>query len=203
MNKILTVLLVEDDDEFAFLVQKKISKDDRLVFLGHASDKDSCISMAKYLKPDVVVMDLSLSSNDFDGTEGIKAAKEIRITTDAKIVFLTAHDDSEIIKKASKKAFASGYILKSQHQTFNDDLYHAAVSTTTPLKEFIKECVLSDLTHAERAVLDGILKKNIIGNTDILSGLSSTKTIANQKSSILAKLELKNEKELVKVFSNW
>lgn len=200
MNNKVSVLLVEDDGEYAFLVEKKIAQDDRLLFLGCASCKVSSIEMAQNLRPDVVVMDLSLSNGEYDG---IEAAKEIRMTTEARIVFLTAHEDSDIMKKASKKAFASGYIFKSQHQTYTDEIYYAVKSRTTPQKGFIKELVLNQLTHAERAVLDHIIEGKIIGNNYISPGGSSPKTIANQKRSILRKLELKNDKELLKVFDNW
>ena len=145
-------------------------------------------------------MDIELRKSD---TDGIEAAKEIRRKTDAKIMFLTSREDPKTLDDAITKAFASGYIFKSQHQTYTDEIYYAATSSTTPQKELIKKIVLSQLTHAERAVLIGILEKKIIGNAYIASEGSSPKTIACQKSSIFRKLGLTSEKELIKVFNNW
>jgi len=203
MNKQVKVLLVEDDYDYAYLVEKKIVKDERLSYLGHAANKTAGVDMARDLQPDIVVMDLSLSNNDLDGAEGVEAAKEIRITTDSKIIFLTAHEDSDIMKNASKKVFASGYLCKSQHNQYTDEIYNAATAMTTPHKEFIKELVLAQLTHAERSILNGLLDGRIKKNTSISFIGSSNKTIANQKSSIFNKLGLKNEKELLHIFSNW
>jgi len=204
MNKKIKVLLVEDDFDYAYLVEKKITKDERLSYVGHAPCKATGIEMARSLQPDVVVMDLSLSSSDLNGIEGVEAAKVIRIATDARIVFLTAHEDSDTMKNASKKAFASGYLCKSQHNQYNDEIFNSATSATTPHKEFIKELVLAQLTYSERSILDGLLDGRIKNNTDTSSLMgSSKKTIANQKSSIFSKLGLKNEKELLHVFGNW
>ena len=204
MDKAVKVLVVDDDSDFARLIEKRIVKDKRLAFVGNAAYSASGVDMARSLQPDVVVMDLSLSGDDDRGYEGVEAAKEIRISTNAKIVLLTAHEDPETMKAASKNAFASAFVCKSHYQTLTDDIYYSATSDT-PQKEFIKELVLNELSPAERAVLDDFIKEKTLGGKGGAYSAcgSCAKTIANQKRSILNKLKLRNTKELMSVFGNW
>ena len=209
------ILLVDDDDEFALLLEKKIRHDERFEYMGHAPDKETGVELARSLLPDVVIMDLALSgtgasagrrtgANGSAVYEGVEAAKEIRTTTSAKVVFLSATDEPETMKTASKRAFASGYVCKSQHQNITDAIYHLA-NESTPHKEFIKELVLSDLTVSERAVLDEYLRERKLGSAGGISDAygSSRKTKLNQRGRIVSKLNLKNADELFNVFNYW
>ena len=192
MNKKIKVLLVEDDNDFVFLIQKMIEGDERLEYVGYAGCKHLGVEMAQKNKPDVIVMDLNLSGSELDG---IEAAKEIRLTTDAKVLLLTSFEQPDIVLSACKKAFASGYIFKSQCSTLADTIYMTATSRT-PQGLLIKELVLNDLTSAER----GVLKELIEGNPVTASASS---TIANQKTSIFKKLGIRNTGTAIRVFKNW
>jgi len=186
------VLLVEDDLDFVFLIRQMIKQEQSLEFLAYAENRADAVTLAKELSPDIVLMDLSLSKSELDG---IEAAREIRIVTAAKILLLTSFEQPEIIIKASKRAFASGYVFKSQCQTLPDIVRKTAISHT-PQEQFIKELVLQELSPAERNVLDTILGG---GN----STQSTMKTVANQKTNIFKKLGLKNTNELVHIFKDW
>jgi len=194
MDRKIKVMLVEDDTDFAFLIQKIIDKDKRLNFVGHAARKKQSIEMARELNPDVVLMDLNLSNSELDG---IEAAREIRLTTDSKVILLTSFEQEETVLGASKQSFASGYIFKSHHMKIADTVYETAVSKT-PQELFIKELLLSELTTAERAVM-----KYLLEGDEYMPASSSAKTIANQKTNIFKKLGLRNTDELINVFKNW
>ncbi|MCL2108272.1 MAG: response regulator [Oscillospiraceae bacterium] len=201
----IKVILVEDDDDFAFLVKKMITANPRLDYLGRASGWATGVEMAQTLNPQITLMDLNLSGSELDG---IEAAKEIRLTTNSKVILLTSYEQPEIVIEASKKSFASGYLFKSDCQNLADTIYKTAISAT-PQEQFIKELVLSELTAAER----GVLNELIAANSDVLSSQfqskpdtvsgSSPKTIANQKTSIFRKLGVRNTGELVGVFRGW
>ena len=191
MSKKIKVLLVEDDLDFAYLIEKVICSDERLDLIGHATNKTSAVNLACGLKPDIVVMDLNLSGADLDG---IEASKEIGILTGSKVLLLTSLEQTDVIINASKKAFASGYIFKSHYETITDTIYNTAVSRT-PQEEFIKELVLSDLSSAERAVFTDMLNEEIN-----LTISSAGKTIANQKTSIYKKLGVRGSDELIRIF---
>lgn len=192
MRKKVSVMLVEDDADFAYLTKKMITQDPRLDFLAHISDRASGVETAKRVRPDIAVVDLNLSGA---GLDGVEAAKEIKLTTGAKILLLTSFEQPDIIISASKRAFASGYVFKSQCQTLADTIYITATSRT-PQEQFIKELALSELTPAERGVLGDLIGDNA-------SCSSSQKTKANQKTSIFRKLGLKNTGELIRAFGDW
>ena len=192
MNKKVKVLLVEDDRDFVFLIQKMIEKDEKLEYVGHADRKELGVQMAQTLKPDIVVMDLNLSGSELDG---IEAAKEIRLTTDAKVLLLTSYEQPDTMLNASKRTFASGYIFKSQCGALADTVYKTATSRT-PQELFIKELVLSELTSAERGVFNDLIEGTAVA-------ASSLSTVANQKTSMFKKLGVRNTDEMVRIFRRW
>jgi len=194
MDKRVKVILVDDDYDFAYLVRDEITRDSRLSYLGHASSKETGIEMSCNLMPDIVIMDLYLVGSCYDG---IEAAKEIRIKTDAKILFLTGLVDQHIMFEANKKAFSSGYVFKTQMNHLADTIYDAATKDT-PHKLEIQESVRKELTPTEMLILNSLIE----GNDNVLS-YAALKTITNHKTKIYKKLGLKSVKELLHVFNNW
>ena len=194
MDSKVSLILVDDNYEFASNFKEIISFDARLDYLGHAASKESGVYMAVELKPDIVVMDLNLSGTALDG---IGAAKEIRSKTGIQVLLLTAYEDEDIILSASKKAFASGYIFKSQFISIADVIYRTARSNTVE-KTRIKDSVLKDLTGAEAAVLKGFVEGDINKYTR-----ASPSTTEKQLMSVYRKLGVKGGKELLRVFWNW
>jgi DNA-binding NarL/FixJ family response regulator len=75
--------------------------------VGLVSDGHAALEATLSLKPDVVVMDISMP-----GMSGIEVVRELkRRGTKAKIVFLTVHQDSDIIA-ACFAAGGLGYVIK-------------------------------------------------------------------------------------------
>jgi len=194
MDKKVRVLLIDDNHEFTSNFEEIISFDERLEYLGAATDKESGVDMSLTLNPDIVVMDLNLSGAALDG---IDAAKEIRVRTGIQILLLTAYEDEDIILSASKKAFASGYIFKSQFMSIADIIYQTAVSKTVE-KTLIKDLLFRDLTNAETAVLKGLIDGDVNKFTH-----ASASTIEKQLSSIFRKLGVRCSKDLLTVFKSW
>lgn len=76
--------------------------------VGTAEDGRELIAAAEQLKPDVIVMDISMPQ-----LNGIGAARKLQKMADApKIVFLTMHADPTFATEAFR-AGAVGYVLKS------------------------------------------------------------------------------------------
>jgi DNA-binding NarL/FixJ family response regulator len=77
--------------------------------IGTASDGKAAVEAESRFHPDVVVMDISMPV-----MSGIDAAKQMRKKgSKAKIVFLTVHQDSDILA-ASKVAGGVGYVVKTR-----------------------------------------------------------------------------------------
>ncbi len=190
MSNRIKVLIVEDDEDFAYLIRQQLIKEADFECIGLATNAKEALEMAYSLSPNIVIMDLNLSVSDFDGVE---VAKDIRIQTGAKVIILTSLESEQAVEYAVKKSFASDYLYKSQFSLLCDTIRYATRGNT-PHQMLIRKIILEDLSVAERSVLDLIVGKNI-------EIKSASKTISNQKTSILKKLGLKNTNELIKLFS--
>jgi Response regulator containing a CheY-like receiver domain and an HTH DNA-binding domain len=189
MTNIIRVLAVENDEDFIYLIRAAIDDQPDMELTGCAAAKEDAIHMAVQQQPDIVLMDLNLSESNLDG---IETAKEIRLSTNAKIIILTAFENPQTVIEASKKSFASGYIFKSQFEFLVDTIRKTAQGHT-PQEQMIRSLILNDLTAAELGVLQSMFAQD-------RRLLSSQKTIANQKTTILRKLGLKNKRDLEKIF---
>lgn len=192
-KKKIKIMIVEDDLDFIYLIKHELECQDDFLFCGYSDNKRDAVKMAEEVKPDIVLMDLNLSSSK--QLEGIEAAREIKLITHAKIILLTGMEDSSVSIEASKKAFASGYVFKSQFEFITETISKTARGRT-PQEDFIKALILSDLSAAEKTVLDLMLGKNI-------QILSAEKTIANQKTKIFKKLGVKNSNDLLRLLGEY
>ena len=192
MEKTIKVILIENDIDFVFLLSQLINTDTSLSFLGYATGKTDGIRLACEVNPDIVLMDLNLSSNELDG---IEASIEIRRLTNAKVIILTSFEDFETVIHACIHSFASGYLFKTQSEAILPYIKQTA-NGHTPHEYMIRSLILGQLTTAERTILEKILGNPI----DIYS---SNKTIANQKTNIFKKLGLKNQKEVMHIMGDY
>lgn len=188
MEKI-KILFAEDDPDFVYLINQLLTNEPDFAVLGHTDNKKDAIAMAQNVFPDIVLMDLNLSSS---GLDGIEAARQIRLSTNAKVILLTAFEQPDITIEASKKSFANGYIYKSQYELIPGTIRKTAKGHT-PQENFIKALIMDDLSEAEKSVFQLMLGKQV--------GIaSSEKTIANQKTQIFKKIGVKNSLELLHLF---
>lgn len=105
--KKLRILLVDDHQMIREGLRLLINAQKDMVVAGEASNGEEALARARELKPDVVVMDLSMPKmNGLQATERLKAERpEIRV------VALTAHEDEGYLRQLVS-AGASGYVLK-------------------------------------------------------------------------------------------
>lgn len=185
----IRILSVEEDRDFCSFMSRQLGKEEDLELIGWAHDRKSAVELAEKLRPDIVLMDFFMTS--CEPMEGIEAAREIRFASRAKLIFLTGVEEPQTSIEACKRAFASGYIYKRQLE-FVPLTVRKTAAGHTPQEEFIKALILSDLSAAERTVLDMILGKDI-------RLLSAEKTIANQKTNICRKLGVRHPSELIRL----
>lgn len=183
-------MLVEDDQDFVFLVRRMAEREPDLELVGCAANKDDAIRLCCELQPDIVLMDLNLSSS---GLEGIAASREICRRTDAQVIILTSYENPQTVVESCVKSMASGYVFKSQFNIIADTV-RKTVNGHTPQLYLINSLILAELSPAERAVFDAILDNDIYTP-------SSQKTIANQKTNVYKKLGVKNQNELLHLWS--
>ncbi|GEM_PF-1209224 len=101
-----TILLV-DDEETAALLGKKMLEDIGCRVLGPAGSGDAALKEVARERPDLVLMDVRLDSN----VDGATVAEEIYVCHKVPVVFLTAANDDETMRRASLSG-AYGYLVK-------------------------------------------------------------------------------------------
>lgn len=102
------VLIVDDHAFIRRGVQTILHPFPEWEFCGEADNGNDAIRMADQLKPEVIIMDLSMP-----GLNGIEATRAIRrIQPEAKIILLTLHESADLVRSAFR-AGARGYLLKT------------------------------------------------------------------------------------------
>jgi DNA-binding NarL/FixJ family response regulator len=100
-------VVIADDQAFVRIGFRMILSSGGIEVVGEAADGAEAVEKAIKLKPDVVVLDVSMPH-----LSGIEAARRIRDALPAaRILVLTMHDDEEYVLKMVR-AGASGYLLK-------------------------------------------------------------------------------------------
>lgn len=171
--------------------------------VAEASDGREAVLKARQIRPDLVILDLGMSS-----LNGLEAARRIaRSTTRTRILILSMYDSDELIEKAIA-AGAHGFARKSEAET---ELY-AAVRAVLNNKMFFplsamralrrsrngERTVLSDgLTSRETELVQLIAEGN--SNKEVASILGiSRRTVENHRARIMRKLGLRTFSELIR-----
>ena len=101
------VLIVDDHPFIRRGVQSILQAFPEWELCGEADNGKDAIRLNEELKPEVIIMDISMP-----GLNGIETTRAIRKTnSDVKIVLLTLHETGELVRSAFR-AGAQGYLLK-------------------------------------------------------------------------------------------
>ena len=104
------LILADDHDLFREGLAGLINAQPDLTVAGQAGDGLEALTLARDVKPDLIIMDINMPICD-----GLEATRLIRTEWPAaRIVMLTVHDEDEKLFEAIK-AGAQGYMLKSLH----------------------------------------------------------------------------------------
>ena len=112
MSNKLRILVVEDHLTVREGVKLLVNAQADMEVIGEAGDGEIAIAQAEKLKPDVIVMDISMPN-----LNGLKATKRLRRNdSDIKILTLTRHTDDGYLQQLLA-AGANGYVLKQSAPT--------------------------------------------------------------------------------------
>lgn len=193
-----TVLLVDDHPLVRQGLQAVLSTVDDITVVGEASDGRAAVELAAELEPDVIIMDLQLP-----GLHGIDATREIVAAwPGTAVLVLTMFEDDDMVFSAVS-AGAVGYLLKGAAGADIVTAVRAAAAGQAVFGAALAQRLRTwftrgarkpaepfpQLTAREREILDGVaagLTNAQIGQQMFLSA----KTVANNMSNILAKLQL-------------
>lgn len=202
-----TILLVDDHPVFREGLRALIDTSATSVVVAEAGNGLEAIRLAGELKPDLVIMDLTMPIMN-----GIDATREItKNHPEIKILVLSMESDRFFVVEALK-AGAMGYLLKD---TAFAELAEAIATivigetylprkiSTLVVKEFL-QCIPEDmapvyqnLTPRERDILQLIADGKCVKEIACLLCISN-KTVENQRHAIMQKLQLFSVAELTK-----
>lgn len=177
--------------------------------VAEAGDGQEAIVLAGELRPDVAVIDLTMPR-----LNGVEAIRQIRRDLpQTEVVVLSVHDSEAYVVQALRSG-AAGYVLKRNAATELAEAIRAAHAGQAYLHPSIARRVLDDyllrlraggepaepherLTPREREVLQLVAEGH---STRAIAGLLclSAKTVEHHRSSLMAKLGLRGQTELVK-----
>ncbi len=178
--------------------------------VAEAEDGQIAVQLANELHPDVAVVDLTMPR-----LSGVEAIRQIRRDLpDTEVVVLSVHDSEPYVVQALR-AGAAGYVLKRNAATELAAAIRAAHDGQAYLHPSIARRVIDDylsripasegaatepherLTPREREVLQLAAEGH---STRAIAGLLclSTKTVEHHRASLMTKLGLHGQTELVK-----
>jgi two-component system response regulator NreC len=131
----LRILVVDDEQAIRSALQRLLDAHDDWRVVGTASDGVEAIAKAKDLRPDVVVMDISMPQmNGLSATPQIKKA-----VPDVEILIFSQYAIQGMAREA-EHAGASGYLLKSRSSSIIP-----AIEALAQHKLFFETDALSDV----------------------------------------------------------
>jgi two-component system response regulator NreC len=206
MSEGTKILLVDDHAMFRAGIKALLEAEGRLSVVGEASSGDEAVDRVRELKPDVVVMDLSMP-----GSNGLEATRRIAaLELDTKVLVLTVHAEEEYLVPVVE-AGASGYLTKTSADTdlieaikvvARGEVYLPPKATTLLLQRYKASesedtAGLHDLSTREQEVLaltaEGYSSREIGKKLFI-----SPKTVDTYRSRIMDKLGLNHRSALVR-----
>jgi DNA-binding NarL/FixJ family response regulator len=103
------VLLVDDSPEFLESAAHFLNTDPHIEIVGRAHSGRGALEKVPLLKPDLVLMDLSMPEmNGLDATRAIKAHAD-----GPRVIILTLHDNPEY-RAAAADVRADGFVTKTE-----------------------------------------------------------------------------------------
>ena len=107
-NKI-RVLIADDHRLFAETLEALLTTEDRVEVVGSARDGKEAVRLARKLRPDVILMDISMPVMD-----GFEATRRIRKDRKEACVLMLTGSNSRADVDLARKAGAAGYVTKDR-----------------------------------------------------------------------------------------
>ncbi len=197
-------LLLADDHKMLREGLRRSMIERGFAVVGEARDGGEAVDLAAALRPDVILMDVSMP--DIDGVEATRQIKE-RFPA-MRIVMLTMHADQDILAEAIR-AGASGYLVKDCSTDEIASAIETVASGETALSPRLAASMLAEVRRqeAEANTARIITKREEEVLQHIADGCStpevaeklfiSQKTVKNHLASIYQKLDARDRTQAV------
>jgi DNA-binding NarL/FixJ family response regulator len=210
----LRILLVDDHETVRYGLKLLIDGETDMKVVAEAGDGEAAVRQALEVKPDVVVLDISMP-----GMNGLAATRALkRAQSEATIITLTRHGDDAYVQELLR-AGVSGYVLKRSAPTELLQAIRSVAAGGQYLDSTLTARLIggllgkrgkrakkpaSNLTDREAEVLRLIASG--YGNKEIAARLAlSVKTVEAHKANAMRKLDLTGRIDIVKyaVLQGW
>ncbi|TDE17200.1 response regulator transcription factor [Dyadobacter psychrotolerans] len=213
----IRLLIVDDHSVVRQGIISLLEDEEDIIIAGEASDGDQVAEMIEKVDPDLVLLDLTMPN-----MSGIEVLKHIlpqypKVNT---LVF-SMHNNTDYILSSAQNG-ASGYLLKDTgreeilsaiRSIYRGELYFHPAASSVIIKNLFKQInripepkpeatdseagtVWKAISPREQQILkcltEGMSSKEIADKFEI-----SVNTVANQRASIMRKLNVKNTAELI------
>jgi two-component system, NarL family, response regulator NreC len=177
-----------------------------LEIVGEARDGRQAVELVKELKPDLLLMDVSMPDlNGFDATQRVH-----ELDPNIKVLILTMHDEEELVARCLE-AGAAGYIIKDApasqllyaiEMVQKGERYLSPVVLKQVVAGYVKNSNVPQtsydrLSPREREVLkllaEGLSVKEIATRLNL-----SVKTVDVHKTNLMKKIDVHDRTELIK-----
>ena len=106
------IMAVDDNRKFRETLKQHLQEEPEVKVVGEACNGEEAVQLATELKPDLVLMDISMPRvNGFAATKEIKNARP-----ETKVIILSIHKEQAYLT-AAKEAGSNGYIVKGDLPT--------------------------------------------------------------------------------------
>jgi len=204
--KAIRVLLAEDHALVRAGIRSLLEKMEGVIVVGEASDGRDALTQIEGLKPDIVLMDISMPLlNGLETTR--RCAKDIPTT---HIVILSMYAAEEYVVQALR-AGASGYMLKDSatselelaiHSVARGEIYLSPAISRGIVEDYLQkketpDSPLDQLTTRQREILqllaEGKSSKEIAYILDV-----NVKTVETHRAQLMKRLNIRDLAGLVK-----
>ena len=203
MAKKTTIVLVDDHAVVRAGVRRLLEQEPLFEVIGEAESGEKAYQIYGELKPDVMVMDLSMP-----GMGGLEAIRRILMRYEkAKILVLSMHEDLSFANQALKLG-AKGYLIKN---ALADDLVKSIEIVSNGevflSAEIAKKMAMQSISGDKDPIHELSAREfeifRLLAEGLDIDGIASTlnissKTVSNYQTMIKQKLDIKSPVELIR-----
>jgi len=207
-----TVLVVDDHPLMRQGLALLINQQQDMQVCGEAEEAQAAMHAIAQLRPDIMILDISLS-----GPDGLELLKNIRASNpDLPVLILSMHDEA-IYAERALRARANGYIMKQEatekvlvavRRILNGEVYLSERMSNKMLQQYIGgapsmiQSRIASLSDRElevfRLIGEGRATREIAEELHL-----SIKTVETYQAHIKEKLSLRSGRELIQHAIQW